>query len=317
MELRPLDPTSDEELETTLALFRDVYRRDMSKAFYRWRFLANPFGPPMVSLLWDGETLAGHYAVSPMQSVVGDEIVPSAQSMTTMTHPDYRNRGVFSTLAEDLYARIAGLGVRMVWGFPNTQSHYGFVRRLGWHDIGVIVTMTRGTEDCPSDTPRLSRLGTVDDRVSDLCTRGRDGRIFPSCRDATYLRWRYLDHPVGGYTILGLDQGTEAIAVVKSYEYSRDRRALEVVEVLCGDKPKLVEPLFAGLLVCARDSGHALLRTWLGMADPAFPALEKLSFVPKEPIVYFGGRTLGDFSLRPDQLHLNGWVVSMGDSDNY
>jgi hypothetical protein len=317
MDLRALDPSSDDELDAALALFKKVYRTEMSKAFYRWRFLANPFGPPMVSLLWDGATLVGHYAVSPMKSLVGDRIVASAQSMTTMTHPDYRNRGVFSTLAEDLYARMAGLGVGMVWGFPNTQSHYGFVHRLGWRDIGLIATMTRGVDDCPEDAPRLVRLGVVDERISEIFSRSLDGRIFPSCRDAAYLRWRYLDHPVGGYTIFGLGDAPEAVAVVKSYQYSAAHKALEVVDVLYGDKPRLVGPLFAGLLVHARETGHALLRTWLGMADPAFSALEKLSFMPKEPIVYFGGRELGALSLPLDRFRLTDWVVSMGDSDNY
>src|SRR5579871_1386552 len=114
MELRALDPHSDAELDAVLALFRLVYRTEMSRAMYRWRFLDNPFGPPLVSLLWDRETLAGHYAASPIRGWFGAPIA-AAQSMTTMTHPSLRNRGVFTQLASDLYRRMEHeLGVQMI-----------------------------------------------------------------------------------------------------------------------------------------------------------------------------------------------------------
>jgi len=318
METRPLDESSPGELATVLALFRTVYGWELSEEFYRWRFLRNPFGPPMVSLLWDGATLAGHYSVCPMRSRVGDRIVRSAQSMTTMTHPNYRNRGVFVTLATDLYARMATeMGVAMVWGFPNTQSHYGFVHRLGWRDIGVVVTLSRAVGGRPGDAPRLAALEAPDDRVSRLFDKSVDGRIYPSCRDAEYLNWRYVENPTNRYTILMLGDRVDALAVVKPYEQAPGRTSLEVVEVMYGNEPEHVLPLFEGLLAFAEEEGHQYLRTWLALTDPAFPALERLGFAPKEPIFYFGGRTLGAFELPEDELRLENWAISMGDSYNY
>jgi hypothetical protein len=317
MELRPLDPSSGAELDAVLALFRLVYRRELSEAFYKWRFLENPFGPPMVSLLWDGSTLAGHYAVSPMQSRIRRTNVLTAQSMTTMTHPDYRSQGVFMKLATDLYTRMADMGVRMVWGFPNTQSHYGFIQRLGWSDIGVVVTMTREVAAGSRDVTPLSSLAQVDDSTTRLFECGDDGRVFPSCRDARYLKWRYLDNPSHRYEVLAIGSGPDALAVVKSYQVAPGITSLEVVDVVHGGRPDVVAPLFAALLTRAHETGHRYLRTWMQLSDPAFPALEKLAFAPKEPIAYFGGRTLGGFALGNEDLQLSRWSVSMGDSDNY
>ena len=226
MELRPLDPTSEFELEATLELFKTAYKREISREFYTWRFLANPFGPPMVSLLWDDRILVGHYAASPAQSLVGDEVVPSAQSMTTMTHPEYRNQGVFVKLAEHLYARMEDLGRRMVWGFPNTQSHYGFVQRLGWQDVALIVTLTRSTEPVPADAPTLTRVNAVDQRITELLEPSSDGGIYPSYRSAEYVNWRYIGHPSASYALLCLGDPARALAVVKSYEVSPGRLAL-------------------------------------------------------------------------------------------
>jgi hypothetical protein len=317
METRPLDPSSAAELDAVLALFRMVFRREMSEAFYKWRFLENPFGPPMVSLLWDGSKLAGHYAVSPAQSRIGDSVVLTAQSMTTMTHPDYRGRNVFTQLATDLYGRMAEMGVAAVWGFPNTQSHYGFVHRLGWSDIGVIITMSRQASDTSAGAPRLSPFLASDARISELFERSCDGRVFPACRDAAYMKWRYAEHPTNRYQVLALGEAPDALAVTKSYDDSSKGKCLEVTDLLYGRNPKLALQLLEGLLGHARESGHAWVRTWLHLSDPAFPQLEKLSFVPSEPIAYFGGRTLGTFSLAPDRMNLDSWSVSMGDSDNY
>src|SRR5690349_19496844 len=115
--------------------------------------------------------------------------------MTTMTHPDYRNQGVFSKLAEHLYGRMAELGVCLVWGFPNTQSHYGFIQRLGWRDIALVVTMTREADYVPSDAPVLTSLSAIDHRTSDLLERSKDGRIYPAHHTVQYLQWRYVEHP--------------------------------------------------------------------------------------------------------------------------
>jgi GNAT superfamily N-acetyltransferase len=317
MDTRPIDPSSAHELTAVLELFRLVYGREISEVFYRWRFLQNPFGPPMVSLLWDGPTLAGHYSVSPRRSRIGDATVMTAQSMTTMTHPHYRSQGVFTTLAKDLYARMADMGVVMVWGFPNTQSHYGFVQRLGWRDIGVVITMSRETGMIPDDATQLTPLPAPDDRVSELFERSLDGRIFPAFRDAPYLKWRYLDNPATRYLILTMGKRPDALAVTKSYLDTSKGRCLEVMEVLYGRDPQLALPLFSALLSYARATGHGRVRTWLHLSDPAFPELEKLSFVPSEPIAYFAGRTLGAFSLPADRMKLECWAVSMGDSDNY
>lgn len=53
-------------------------------------------------------------------------------SGTTMTHPEYRGKGLFPVLARSTYARMKAANMAMVWGFPNAMSHRGFVRNLNW-----------------------------------------------------------------------------------------------------------------------------------------------------------------------------------------
>jgi GNAT superfamily N-acetyltransferase len=66
---------------------------------------------------------------------VGDDDVVATLSLDTMVHPDFRGQGMFTKLAEDLYGRIANDGMPIVYGFPNAQSHGGFVKYLKWVDL--------------------------------------------------------------------------------------------------------------------------------------------------------------------------------------
>jgi hypothetical protein len=316
MEIRPLDPLSPHELAKVLELVNIVYRREMSERFYRWRFLDNPFGPPLVTLLWDGATLAGHYAASPMRSWWQREIA-SAQSMTTMTHPDYRNRGVFTSLAKDLYERMAALGFQMIWGFPNTQSHYGFNAKLGWRDVAVTFTMTRvlGDSDEAGAVTELSRPAAGADQ---LWARSDDGRVYPSIRDARYLTWRYVENPSIAYRYLTLP-GSERdlLFVVKEYSTSPTTRALEVVDYLYAGAPARFGELMRNVLGWARELGFASVRAWMSTSDAAFGELEKLNFVPREPLTYFGGRTFAPLAIPDARWNDAGFHITMGDSDNY
>lgn len=306
MEARPINPHAS-ELAAVLELFRTVYGFEMSPAQYRWRFLDNPFGAPMVSLLWDGDVLAGHYAASPMRSWLKGP-VSSAQSMTTMTHFAYRNRGVFTDLARDLYARLQERQVKWVWGLPNTQSHYGFLTKLGWRDVALVFTMTKVLE---TETGTVTLAAEPPASAGELFDRADDGRLYPSRRDETYLRWRYVANPSNSYSFV---DGGDALFVIKEYRPSPEVRALEVVDYVF-TRPQHFAALLRELLGWARGQGFTHVRTWMALSDPGFRELEKLGFVPREPLAYFGGRELAPFGLEAwthDRV-----AITMGDSDNY
>jgi GNAT superfamily N-acetyltransferase len=314
MEVRPLDTTHSAGIRDSLALFKLVYGRDMTEQFYRWRFVDNPFGPPLVSLLWDADLLVGHYSVCPTRMLVQSRTILGGQSMTTMTHPDYRNRGVFTLLANDLYRRMLDMRVQLVWGFPNTNSHHGFVHKLGWTDIGLVVTLTCHLARFVSTSAAVTDTAQVPPYVTDLCMRLDDGRIHPSLRDAAYMQWRYLDNPVQRYRLFALPASTDAFVVAKDYD-TLHGKSLELVECLC--TPEATIDVLHGVLGWAKDNGYALARVWVSLKDAAFSHYERCGFVPSEPVTYFGGRSLDTAVLRATDWTLERWCVTMGNSDNY
>ncbi|WP_428330840.1 GNAT family N-acetyltransferase [Mucilaginibacter sp.] len=93
------------------------------------------------------QTPIAFYGVIPCFIDLGDRIILSAQSADTMTHPDYRNQGLFVELALHTYQLCRECGIELIFGFPNQNSLPGFVNKLGWKktehlDLFIIPTGT-------------------------------------------------------------------------------------------------------------------------------------------------------------------------------
>jgi hypothetical protein len=72
------------------------------------------------------------YGVIPCYINLEGERILAAQSADTMTHPDFRNRGLFVELANLTFKLCRNEGIRVLFGFPNQNSLPGFIGKLGW-----------------------------------------------------------------------------------------------------------------------------------------------------------------------------------------
>ncbi|CAN5517881.1 hypothetical protein BH09BAC6_BH09BAC6_11740 [soil metagenome] len=72
------------------------------------------------------------YGVIPCFLRFDDSIVLAAQSADTMTHPLYRNQGLFVELAKRTFEVCCSAGIEILFGFPNQNSLPGFINKLAW-----------------------------------------------------------------------------------------------------------------------------------------------------------------------------------------
>ena len=125
-----------------LDLFETVFKQKLNIENWRWRFRDNPAGKHFIKLMWDKDKLVGHYAISPTIMRVDEQDVFTALSLTTMTHPDYAGKGIFKQLSSSLYEDLENnYNCKAIWGFPNNNSHYGFVKRLDWSNLSILHTL--------------------------------------------------------------------------------------------------------------------------------------------------------------------------------
>lgn len=81
---------------------------------------------------------AAFYAVFPTFITVDSERILSAQSGDTMTNPKHQKRGLFIHLAELTYNLCRQSGIKLIYGFPNGNSHPGFINKLDFQDLPIL-----------------------------------------------------------------------------------------------------------------------------------------------------------------------------------
>ncbi len=311
LSLRPYQPGDEQAI---LELFSVCYPGAMAPAAWAWRFRDNPAGAGVITLAWDGATLAAHYAVTSLAMGCQGRAVAAGLSGTTMTRPAYRGRRLFPLLGRETYDRMCAAGMGMVWGFPNHLSHRGFIRDLEWADIYEVpkfLWQPAGTAAVASSVDVPAELPEFDDRFDALWARVGAGMQLAVRRDRRHLDWRYARHPDQRYRILAAAEPGQLLgyAVFKRYQDE-----FQVVDLLSLPDPAIGERLVLRVAELALAEGAAGVSLWLNVAHPLHAALEKLGFRNAAPITYLGGRAWQP-DLVPIARDYRNWHVTMGDSD--
>lgn len=131
LEIRRCVFTSDKEMSQLVKLQNAVYKERglvfTTKVFEQW-YLNNPVGKVLSFNAFDGDVMAAHYACIPTLMKIGNREVRGIKSMATVTHPDYRGRGLFKTLANMTYEAAKIEGYEFVIGVANANSFPGFMK---------------------------------------------------------------------------------------------------------------------------------------------------------------------------------------------
>lgn len=87
-------------------LFRSCFNREIPEKFLKWRYIDNPMKNMLVNTALENNKIIANYSVSPCKICINGNIEKAALSMTTMTHPNFRGKGLFPKLAKGLYERM-------------------------------------------------------------------------------------------------------------------------------------------------------------------------------------------------------------------
>lgn len=307
---------TNEFKRSILDLFAKSFGKELPENVWNWRYEKNPFSEKkLIELMLDGDVVAGHYALWPVELEVEEEIISSAMSMTTMTHPDYGGRGIFTKLADSVYQSAFNEShIKLVWGFPNANSHYGFIKRLKWKDIGTIPMLSidnEGMERYPSIDFKEKKL--FNDVDAAKLKSNSDGMIRLR-KSAEYLNWRYFDNPMFQYQVLTTSESN--FVVIKFFKSFLDSSQYEIDIVEWCVEPDLdsIVSLLSAIKTYAvgKDMKVSRVNTWMNIFDKRHILLEKVGFKLAAPITMLGGLTIENTS---NLLNYSHWDISMGNSD--
>lgn len=290
--------------------------RTLAMPYWTWRFRDNPLGKTLIELAWVGDRLVGHYAVTPVQISFAGQDILSGLSVTTMTHPEYRGRGLFPLLARNLYERMAHEGFSVVWGFPNRNSHATFLNKLQWQDICRIPMLQLNIADLRTPfpiSPNVSMDESFDERFDAFWDERLWDRKILVKRDLAYLIWRYASNPENRYYVICHEHKTRLSGYViwKAYRETE----LEIVDLLTANDVGVALDLIHAATNIAAANGMKSVKMWLPGHDPLRVHLEAMGFRVSDPATHFGIRSLGDWPGQRACLDEAAWHYALGDSD--
>ena len=303
-------------------LFRLVFRQVINLTFWKWRFVENPCGKGIIKLMFDADTLIGHYAVIPTMVQVAGRLTKAVFSMTTMTHPDYSGRGIFTYLAEEVYSSCVRQGFSFVYGFPNDNSYPGFTRKLGWMVLGKTVTLEKilneetGIQTVSADIESVERF---DNRVDILWDKVKDEFKVAVPRVEKYLNWRFVQNPDVRYQKYILSDGSGQLAgyaVLKEYVHG-DVKKGHIVDILAVDNDEVVRTLVRHSCDHFQSKQITDISAWFPADSRYWRVMKQEGFRVEKPGQNFGVRVFTKAGSLAGIVggSLKNWYLTMGDSD--
>lgn len=273
-------------------LYRAVYpskQRDWDEwlRWWRWLYKGSPAGNGRTLLADANGRIAAQYAIVPVWIKVGKQMITGAQSLDTMTHPDYRRRGLFETLAKEVYSSAAGVGIHIVYGFPNSLSSPGFINKLDWFVVStlklrlkplnwetvirfvikskflsgilaVIATLVFDkilfrTRKAPArDSLAVTQVTSFNERFDRLWDRVSDQYPIMVARNKDYLNWRF-SAPGKQYLILACEKANEVGGyLVLRHEIIRNTKASIIFDMIAESKEVMYCLVSEAVKVCQR-----------------------------------------------------------------
>ena len=331
IKIRPLEPGDLEGMHT---LFKRSFGKDRSRGCEAWRYFETPYGVVPGAVAVEGDRIVASYTAWPTPLSIGGEKIKGAQSMDTMTDPEYRGKGLFPKVAMACYELMSTSGYEVVYGFPNREVYNGRVHRLNWDHTGNIsmwkrlvlprlllprplaaagrcawglfnpLANTRGWDiaeegSAPADLEGLLAAGGPD----------RNRRVCQVQRDRIWLEWRYSPTSERDYVWVTLrcDGQIKALLV-----YRREAPHRLILAETIGNR----EALAAGIrhIVSKAEAARPVIVTTLTSDKATIEALCANGFIRRGHQM-LAVRSLTNRFFRGNIHHHDGWRMFGGDID--
>jgi GNAT superfamily N-acetyltransferase len=341
-------------------LFTQFWRPDfpaMEPSFYEWQFRANPFLPDDIEegclLAIEDKRVIGYLGFIFAPFRVHGRVVSGGYPVHLLVHPQYRGKGLATSLYRKLMERVeiaAGTAIN-----PLTRGLY---LRLGCRYFGELprwigildpeacmallpdptqsraIVARRQIPAPPFPEQAYLLTGRFNRAMDDLWTRLATDLPVASMRNAAYLNWRYMAHPVFRYeTVVLEDSGRWSAVGIFRVENVRDRQeqVMRVMEFLAQAES---QQALARALVAEAHRRRCAIADFFGLSERPIRGLVSSGFfheheepelnLPflfqpldhkrlKQTFVCWSRVCLSDGV--PAHADLSSWYISKGDGD--
>ena len=303
--------------DQVLDLFNIVFKKKMSKKFWKWRFETNPFGKPISKLAFVDSKLVAHYLIHPIILNHFSKSINCQFSMTTMTHPNFSKKGLMTHLAKEAYKTAKENNYKLVIAFANKNSHYFFIKKLGFFTIQIMKEMSLNINNY-SELPSKyssSKITTFNESISNFYFQKiKKIPMIITPRTSDYLNWRFIDHPENEYHCFKLmdDDTLAGYFVLKNYAGIK----AHIVDFFMKDNVDCYNCMInEAKKFC---NNYNLNKITLWNSNETFQKFLKKQLDHEEILeTFFVGKTLTKQLSISDIQKFHNWHITMGDSDVY
>ena len=317
----------EEDTIPILDLFDLVYKKRLTKDYWDW-LDKNPSGKMIRRVAVYNDEIIGYYSICPFEITIEENIIKSALSVGTMTHPSFTRQGIFTTLAKETYDDAKKIGIKFICGFPNKNSYSGFLNKLNWYDICSLDLFEKTLK--PIGNKHISTTNDIvieqiykftdefDQFLDHVCSKYTITRS----RTRQSLNWRYKSlsvfeiYPDRENKIYKISMVNNLCGyfILKFYDDGAIKKA-HIVDLFISDRSSisLLYNIISHLILLAENEGAYLISCWSLKSHDMYNVLKKLDFAIQsdaQPFIGFSNCPISD--LIKDETK---WYITMGDSD--
>lgn len=302
-----------------LDLFETVFTKKISEDYWLWRL--NEYGDPIRYIMVEEGNVVGHYVVHPIPVEMFGSKTKALFSMSVMTHPEFRGKGIFSLLATEVYKKAISLGYRIVFGFPNMNSASIHFDKLGWKNHGKITEYVKNiqTEKIRKIEYDIDEIKPDNQMIEQIWNENK--KKFPIIipRTSAYIKWRFFsqsnqidaNNSNSFYKLFIVKKNN----IPKAYfilKYFNSEKA-HIVDLFGDINDEVFYSIINYALEFSRELKTKYLSFWSGRINDQKMqnVCNNLGFRKYESSAYFGTKNL----FPNTSMNSNDWHLTMSDSD--
>lgn len=336
---------SIKDKDKILSLMKTVFGENeySTKDYFNWIYEKNPQGNPIIVFARDEkkDSIVGIETIIPMNLWLNKKLIKSALSCNSAVHPDYRNKGMFGMLIDEIQKLAKDEKFRCIYGIPNRNSHHAFVNR-GFSEIGRLkiygkpfkISKYFGNHSILKPLDYLIKKGkdqtklepfkeefdiTYDHLFSKKIIN--DKIIFSKNKD--FLNWRYKQHPTRKYETFRYSEKNELLAyIILKKTIFKNKQVVVILDFIIHpnvtEYKEIIKFIFSALNNYNENCVAVISTVNTGFREHEI--LKKVGFISipeifKPEPFYFITSILGLFEGHEKFKIFDNWFLSFGDYD--
>jgi len=258
-------------------LFQLVMNKPFPPSVWKWKYRENPAGEPLVFVVEHEGRIVVHLCELPVRMMIDGREHVVYQGVDAMTHPDYRDGGLFrrshhGSLAHVKTVHYGATRKKLVPMYEHTVEGISYITKVESREKPLVGKGIKGRLNsiikrqdvkhrAGSDISPISSFGKEFDG---LWKQNLEKSRVMVVRDRRYLNWRFAQKPGSEYEIFKaqIDETVKGYIVLKV----QDGKAY-VMDLLTSGDPIIEKDLISHALEYSKR---------IGATDMVFPLLDKM-----------------------------------------